>query len=156
MINLLPWNHFGRKNVGYLYAILHGALEIWDFDDDNGLLLDDMLQIPDKTPDNKTNTINVRELKYYSYPSFNPYPLMGAPSSPCWPRGIPLEHIKSNLTSFQLSFTTTRLPVQHIGIIQSLANHDPDMDAIYRLTQPLPFDFPAGAYLIYKLSLKNI
>jgi hypothetical protein len=21
----LPWNHFGRKNFGFLYAILHGA-----------------------------------------------------------------------------------------------------------------------------------
>lgn len=25
LIDLLPWNHFARKNVGYLYAIAHGA-----------------------------------------------------------------------------------------------------------------------------------
>jgi hypothetical protein len=25
LVKALPWNHFGRKNVGYLYAILHGA-----------------------------------------------------------------------------------------------------------------------------------
>lgn len=45
-----------------------------------------------------------------------------------------------------------------IGIVQSLANEDPDVDAIYRLTQPLPFDFtskgfnvavPKGAYAPY-------
>jgi hypothetical protein len=36
----------------------------------------------------------------------------------------------------------TRIPLKSIGIIQSVANHDPDVDAIYRLTQPLPFDFP--------------
>jgi len=24
----LPWNHFGRKNIGYLYAIDHGA-KVW-------------------------------------------------------------------------------------------------------------------------------
>jgi hypothetical protein len=35
---VLPWNHFGRKNLGFLYAILHGAKAIWDFDDDNLLL----------------------------------------------------------------------------------------------------------------------
>ena len=29
MFDLLPWNHFGRKNAGYLYAILHGAEMIW-------------------------------------------------------------------------------------------------------------------------------
>lgn len=29
-----------------------------------------------------------------------------------------------------------------VAVIQSLANHDPDVDAIYRLsTLPLPFDF---------------
>jgi len=35
----LPWNQFGRKNVGHLYAILHGATTVWDFDDDNELLV---------------------------------------------------------------------------------------------------------------------
>ena len=29
------WNNFGRKNIGYLYAIAHGANKRWDFDDDN-------------------------------------------------------------------------------------------------------------------------
>lgn len=33
----LPWNSFGRKNVGYLYAIAGGAEMVWDFDDDNML-----------------------------------------------------------------------------------------------------------------------
>ena len=34
---LLPWRHFGRKNLGYLYAVLHGAAAVWDFDDDNAM-----------------------------------------------------------------------------------------------------------------------
>jgi hypothetical protein len=25
LFQLIPWNHFGRKNVGFLYAIAHGA-----------------------------------------------------------------------------------------------------------------------------------
>lgn len=33
-----------------------------------------------------------------------------------------------------------------IGIVQSLANEDPDVDAIYRLTQPLPFNFPSKGF----------
>ena len=36
-VDTLPWNNFGRKNIGYLYAIMHGATVIWDFDDDNML-----------------------------------------------------------------------------------------------------------------------
>ena len=30
----VPWNHFGRKNIGYMYAIAAGAQRIFDFDDD--------------------------------------------------------------------------------------------------------------------------
>ena len=36
-VDALPWRSFGRKNVGYLYAIAQGAKVIWDFDDDNML-----------------------------------------------------------------------------------------------------------------------
>ena len=37
---MIPWNHYGRKNIGYIYAIKSGAKRIWDFDDD-------ILGIPD-------------------------------------------------------------------------------------------------------------
>ena len=36
-VDSLPWQSFGRKNVGYIYAIAHNAKVIWDFDDDNYL-----------------------------------------------------------------------------------------------------------------------
>ena len=35
LLSLLPWDSFGRKNLGYLYAIASGDQLIWDFDDDN-------------------------------------------------------------------------------------------------------------------------
>ena len=34
-VDNLPWYSFGRKNVGYLFAISQGAKVIFDFDDDN-------------------------------------------------------------------------------------------------------------------------
>ena len=34
-VDNLPWDTFGRKNVGYIYAISQGAKLIFDFDDDN-------------------------------------------------------------------------------------------------------------------------
>jgi len=34
-VRSLPYNHFARKNFGFLYAILRGAKFIFDFDDDN-------------------------------------------------------------------------------------------------------------------------
>lgn len=37
IVDHIPWRHFGRKNIGYLYAIEHGAEIIYDTDDDNRL-----------------------------------------------------------------------------------------------------------------------
>jgi hypothetical protein len=141
IIKNLPWNHFGRKNVGYLYAILHGAKVIYDFDDDNELLTDtDMIPIPG-TNGEINSQFETLEPANFSSISFNPYLLMGVPHLPSWPRGYPLEHIKSDYS--QVNLVKTNIDIDNIGIIQSLANHDPDMDAIYRLTQHIPFDFPS-------------
>ena len=211
VIKLLPWNHFGRKNVGYLYAMLHGAEVIWDFDDDNGLLApvgddnkvrmhiegfqmvlgtrdsgakgekrellhhkknkgnnDDIashlaeqkqryLQIKQTSGRNLHKVVDTHEYPSTAYvrrvmskvllvnqTSFNPYPIMGAPHLPSWPRGLPLLDIKSDKAPADWS-ELTQIPSTKIGVIQSLANIDPDVDAIYRLTMPIPFDFPSHA-----------
>lgn len=184
VVQALPWNHFGRKNVGFLYAILHGARVIWDFDDDNMLLSPQSIleipgnpwvlsspslsQHPPSPADAKRGSINGSSSSAFtngrSLPptlkvvaiksqglgqgkgaavSFNPYPIMGAPTLPCWPRGLPLEDIKREGTNQSALYDTT-LDTARVGVIQSLANHDPDMDAIFRLTMPIPFDFPIG------------
>ena len=41
IVRRLPWNHFGRKNIGFLYAVHHGAEVVYDLDDDNELLYPD-------------------------------------------------------------------------------------------------------------------
>ncbi len=149
---LLPWNHFGRKNVGYLYAIAHGAKNIWDFDDDN------MLQRKTfSIPGLHDGIITFTEIKTENISTFNAYPLMGANHQPIWPRGLPLNHIKvdrgQKIMDDMLCRSFTSLA--SIAIIQSLANGDPDVDAIYRLTLPLPVEFkrertclavPQGSY----------
>jgi hypothetical protein len=189
LIGILPWNHFGRKNVGYLYAILHGAQIVYDFDDDNNLISEhhvfDIPGIITAAPattsskhvavaarassstkpaagEESTNTTNaiasskrrVLTTDVYaafepdaSYDSlvFNPYPLMGMTKNPCWPRGFPLDRIKPNSSSVTHEIpmvATDKVRPSDVGIVQYLANHDPDVDAIYRLTQPLPFTFP--------------
>ena len=38
IMKLVPWNHFARKNIGFLYAIQHGAIKIFDVDDDKELI----------------------------------------------------------------------------------------------------------------------
>jgi len=134
LFELLPWRHFGRKNIGYLYAILHGAEEVWDFDDDN--VLQDAVQptVP---------SANVVAPKVGAdCAAFNPYPHMGAPASDveAWPRGFPL-----NLVRAPCAHTFEAAATGDVAVWQSLANNEPDVDGIFRLTRITPFSFAAAS-----------
>ena len=149
-VNALPWNHFGRKNVGYMYAIQHGAEVIWDFDDDNMLKFWMSGAAPPGAPSleasipNKENCVEghmeVLLPKGHSWPTFNPYPKLGAPTLPSWPRGLPLDDIKI-AASFNTSLQAVTIDCSDIGVLQSLADYQPDVDAIFRFTQQIPFWF---------------
>ena len=146
-VDALPWNHFGRKNIGYLYAIMHGAKVIWDFDDDNALTFwipgaapPGAPSIDDAVPKNDEQTIEVLEPKDHNWPTYNPYPILGSPTLPSWPRGLPLDDIKvANCSDTPLH--SIRIKGGSIAVLQSLAEYQPDVDAIFRLTMPIPFFF---------------
>ena len=143
IVREIPWNHFGRKNLGYLYAIQHGADTVFDFDDDNELISDIPLYIKKKSWWVADNTH-----------VFNPYPAFINLVDVAWPRGFPLTQIQNTSTWKVPSVSTNNA---NIGVIQSLANHDPDMDAIWRMTRKLPLNFdkdkgvvvPPGTYSSY-------
>ena len=90
IIPLLPWNHYSRKNIGYLYAIEHGAQIIYDTDDDNFITGNNIEFIPAKTmlmaPTTQACVIN-------------PYAYFG--QSTVWPRGYPIELILENTPTTQ-------------------------------------------------------
>jgi len=133
----VPWNHFGRKSIGFLYATAGGCQRIYDFDDDNHLKPDgfESLSSWDRF-DVDTNDAHV----------FNPYPYF-EPSNDelIWPRGFPLQFIQQkNTYDARSGFVTLRKSIENfdkLAVIQSLADHDPDVDAIYRLTHSLPVNF---------------
>ncbi len=141
-VQMIQWNHFGRKNIGYLYAIQHGAEVIWDFDDDN------MLKKPDSTffDAEASNGIGEKDVavriphQLEDCPTYNPYPVLGAPFFPSWPRGLPLQHIQ-NTRCYNASLKNIKVKRNSIGVLQSLADIQPDVDAIYRLTMKIPFSF---------------
>lgn len=162
---LLPFNHFGRKNLGFVYAIIHGAKTVFDFDDDNVLISKrSQLGIPGyhhvahtrehivgahhghkPSTQSQDHMYNVETAgPDYNFSVINPYPLLGATTPNSWPRGYPLTLIKATHFdhSHPLTLHKVSIPSASVGVIQYLANHDPDVDAIYRLTQPLPLDFP--------------
>ena len=68
---------------------------------------------------------------------YNPYPNLGAPSRPCWPRGLPLHMIHEEVPQ-RYSVVKTKIK---FGVLQSLADIQPDVDAIFRLTKDTPFNF---------------
>jgi len=136
----LPWNHFGRKNVGYLYAIAHGAKLIWDFDDDNALINEDYTtnKLESLVKSEFMDVDTTEDPNHTLLPSFNPYIHFGIPS--IWPRGFPLDQIKKNAT-YSISSGRMGDPGKKLAVLQSLANNDPDVDAIYRLSRTLPIEF---------------
>jgi hypothetical protein len=117
---ILPENHYSRKMIGYLRAISLGAEVIIDTDDDNIPL--ENWGFPDfygfffMTP-KECYFINV--YKYFTQQHI-------------WPRGLPLKLI--NNPNAVVKDTSLVKSHAKIGVWQGLANGDPDVDAIYRLT----------------------
>lgn len=124
LIRLTPSGHYARKNIGYLIAINNGNELIIETDDDN-LPYEDFFDI---APRNQV-ALTFEEtgwLNVYNYFS----------NTVIWPRGFPLEAIQNNQMTFKGSVKNIICPVQ-----QGLADDNPDVDAIYRLTYPLPVKF---------------
>ena len=119
----LPFKHYARKNLGYLIAIQSGAEVIIETDDDN-IPLADFWQA-------RTRTQQARVLTDTSWTNVYQY-FSGAN---IWPRGFALEALRDPLPPLP-NISTIECPVQ-----QGLADDNPDVDAIYRLTQPLPIQF---------------
>ena len=136
------WDHIGRKNIGYYYAIAHGANTIWDFNDDNML----KFWIPGAAPPGapsidaslpKGKEVKVLEPHGHEWPTWNPYPAMGAPA-PSWPRGLPLnDATNQKCSTFDLRPST--VCCESIAVLQSLSDHQPDADSLCQAIMPFPY-----------------
>ncbi|RZK26444.1 MAG: DUF288 domain-containing protein [Flavobacterium sp.] len=121
---LLPINHYCRKMLGYLQAIQNGAEVIIDTDDDN--IPKQGWEFPpfEGTFDNiehRNGFVNV--YRYFT-------------DAHIWPRGLPLSLIRDESMLPLLVEKNSK-----IGVWQGLADEDPDVDAIYRLTSDKPCYF---------------
>lgn len=115
---ILPWNHYCRKMLGYLYALRNGAEVIYDTDDDN--IPKDNWSINKFDGVYKTTEENLGFVNIYDYFS----------GQYIWPRGFPLDNLMRKINWENV------LSNEHakVGVWQGLADGDPDVDAIYRLT----------------------
>jgi hypothetical protein len=125
LAKILPYNHYCRKMLGYLKAMQFDVDYIIDTDDDN---------IP---KDNWLFPVFEGKFDCVSQDNgfVNIYQLYT--SNKIWPRGLPLRLIG---TDFKLENKISNKECK-VGIWQGLADEDPDVDAIYRLTNDTPCYF---------------
>ena len=119
--DMLEYKSYPRKNIGYLYAIQHGAKIIYETDDDN-------------SPSNgKIEFDQHTGMEYYVYDDVkstvvNPFAHFG--QNTIWPRGYPLDKISEPVPrSFRKCKNMNAL------VQQGVVDGDPDVDAIFRLTR---------------------
>ncbi len=127
---LLPYRHYGRKNLGYLLAYRDGVELLYETDDDNfpreGFF---------KEFNRSQNTDTVKDAGWYNvYSHFT--------KETIWPRGFPLEKILSSNNEMSI-MEPSDCPIQ-----QGLADENPDVDAVFRLTRTLPLNFEQGKKIV--------
>lgn len=138
---LLPENTYIRKMLGYLFAIDNGAEYIFETDDDNIPYPDAATQIES---DISTPTV-ARDSVASVGRWVNIYSLFQ--SQNCWPRGFPIQMLNDETTNP----VVRENPDDTWGVLQYLADEDPDVDAIYRMVVSDPVYFRRE----YKVSLEN-
>lgn len=120
---LCPERHYARKNIGYLLAARAGAEVIVETDDDN---------IP--RPEFWQTRQREQHVEAVATPGWvNVYRYFSDHN--IWPRGLPLTQIRQPAPR-TIPGQTLDCPIQ-----QGLADENPDVDAIYRLTAELPLNF---------------
>ena len=153
-VQLMPFNSFARKNLGYLFAVNYGARVVFDFDDDNVIApLEDGVTVPppflyreELGFDNTVLLEFVDSEQSGRALAFNPYEFMRASHKESWPRGFPIDHLQKNFENWgeQNNTNVGDIKYSSIGVIQSLCDGDPDNDAIFRMTRPDSTKFTFG------------
>ena len=120
----LPYNHYCRKVLGYLEAARGGADVIFETDDDNCIIEGVRSDIWRATADCEIGPTAdpIRFVNVYRHFT----------DQFIWPRGLPLDGILGG--TLDCDEPVRAAAGSRIGVWQGLAQGDPDVDAIYRLT----------------------
>ncbi len=129
------FNHYVRKNIGYIKAIQDGAEIIAETDDDN-IPYDNFL-----TPISKFVEGKVVTSKGWN----NVYKYFVEDKVKIWPRGFPLENVNE---SFADTIEVNTIKKLDCPIQQYLADGDPDVDAVYRLTTEGEIKFKSNTVIM--------
>jgi hypothetical protein len=136
-------NSYARKNIGYLYAIQHGAKEIFEIDED--IIISDLNSLNFNLSNHKI---------YYAIRNdsrmINPYIHFGERN--IWPRGFRLNDIGYQHQNKFYTLDSKYLLLKPL-IYQGLINGFPDTDSIFQKTKILKYEvesnFSSTGPLIY-------
>ena len=120
LVHAVRENSYTRKMLGYLHAFAQGAQWLRETDDDN-LPYDGFFADPAEAMQAREPETSSRWLNPYAYFT----------DRFIWPRGLPLHTLRDQCAPLG-ELTEVAGPV----VVQALADGDPDVDAIYRLTAP--------------------
>lgn len=135
--SVIPPNSYTRKMLGYLVAAASSATWIRETDDDNAPYESFFHDVPGsilaREPEPVHSWVNI-----YSYFT----------DRFIWPRGYPLAHLQDAARAG--APVAREREVDGLFVLQAVANGDPDVDAVYRLTAPDTSDviFTEGTPLV--------
>lgn len=130
LAQLIPLRHYSRKNIGYLISKNKDC--IIETDDDN-FPMKSFWKVREKY-----QSVSILKQKGW----FNIYSYFT--KEHIWPRGLPLEEIqRKNIERQNLKLYIKNCPIQ-----QGLADDNPDVDAVYRLTHKTALYFDQGKKVV--------
>ena len=134
----LDINSYARKNIGYLYAIHHGAKEIYEIDEN--------IIISNLDNDNIFNNTKIFYGLRNDSGMINPYTYFD--ENHIWPRGFKLNDIGKGNNNKLYSINYSQLTLKPL-IFQGLINGRPDLDSIFflsKIKKELKYDFTLFDY----------
>lgn len=125
VIKYLKPNSYYRKIIGYLYAIKHGAKEIYEIDEDIEFNASSHLV---KNFDNVFVSYGIKN----DSSMINPYFHFGEKN--IWPRGFPINNIGKQFNQEFQIVNSSNINLEPM-VFQGLINYNPDIDSIFYLTR---------------------
>ena len=126
ILKYLNYNSYCRKNIGYLFAIQHGAKEIYEIDENLEFSPDNLSFL-----DINVNDSFISYGKENNQKMINPYIHFG--ESNIWPRGFIIRDISSEHNKTFRYTHSSKIKLKPL-VYQGLINNIPDVDSLFLLT----------------------
>jgi hypothetical protein len=147
ILQYLGENSYNRKNIGYLFAIKHGAKEIYEIDENLDIVSTENYEFFDYNINDSYICYGIEN----EQKMINPYVYFGETN--IWPRGFSIKNIQNDYNKTFYYAHSSQVKLRPL-IYQGLINKIPDIDSIFLLSigkikDNLKIDFSKNFPLLY-------